>query len=216
MKIQNNSHLPVVLVHGYYATKATNAPIRGLLRGHGYRTYNVSLPGLNFQDMRKSSRMVSDRVDEIIRATGVEKVLMVGVSMGGLIALHYLRLHGGAGKVHTCVSLGTPFQGTPIAPIGRLISGFQAEAARQIAPNSAFIRELHTKADPEENLVSISAVGDPMVPPKTAYVRGATNIVSKYARWPVGHYSLVLDPRNHRLLLYVLQGRPENYKHLTV
>lgn len=192
---------PVILVHGYYATRATNAPIERFLKGKGFRVFDVNLPGLNWQDMRKSSLVVARRVEEVKRETGADQIVLVGISMGGLIALHYVRKRGGAAHVRRCISLGSPLNGTPLAPLGQLISGFQAEAGRQIAANSDFIQELHAGPHEPCEIVSIGAVGDPMVPERSFSIPGATNVLSPHGVWPAGHYSLVLDRRNMQLLL---------------
>lgn len=192
----SHQHYPVVLVHGYYATPATNEPVKRFLRARHMRTYNVDLPGLNFQDMRVSARLLAQRVEAVKQKYQTDKVLMVGVSMGGLIGLQYIRHEGGAKQVQRFVAMGSPFHGSPIAGIGRVISGFTAAAAKQIHPRSTFLRSLHARNLPDCDIVSISAHMDPLAPPRYCHLEGAKNVIIKDVRVPFGHWELILNPKN--------------------
>lgn len=191
---------PIVIVHGFLATPMTNLPLSARLRREGCRTFHVDLPGLNTQDMRISSEMVAERVEDVMRRTGAQQVRMLGVSMGGLIALHYVRRGGGHRTVRRLVTLASPHRGTDTAKLGQMLTGAFSPAARQMHPGSDFIRELNTPPYPEADIVSFACVGDPMVPASAARLDDAKNVIAPHGVWPFGHYAILLDRRNYVLI----------------
>jgi pimeloyl-ACP methyl ester carboxylesterase len=67
------------------------------------------------QDNAKSALRLAEVVDEALRDTGEEKVMLVVHSMGGLVARHYCRALGGESKVFAVYSVGSPMLGAPSA-----------------------------------------------------------------------------------------------------
>ena len=189
--------LPVVFVHGFLARAFTNAPLRDRLRAEGLTCFDVELPGLNTQDMRRSSAAVGQQVEAILAESGAARVLLVGVSMGGLIALHYVRRGGGHERIHRMVAVATPFNGTSTIRLGRGLGAVLGEAARQMHPGAPFIQEITAPPYPAADIVSIATHGDPMVHPDAARLAGARNIVTDFCRWPLGHYCAVLHPKSY-------------------
>lgn len=197
--------LPVLVIHGFTTTNLSNLPIHYSLRKAGFRTYNVHIPGLNTQDIRHSSTLVAKRVKEIKSKTQCEKILLVGISMGGLIGLHYLRKLHGHRHIEKFVAIGTPFQGVAFAKVLEYFPALDDHAISQMAKDSDLIKEI-TEGDFEPvNITSIGAVGDTLVPEPEFHLHGATNILSEHAIWPTGHYDLVLRPANHQLLINELK-----------
>lgn len=200
------SPLPVLVIHGFTTTNLSNLPIHYSLRKAGFRTYNVHIPGLNTQDIRHSSTLVAKRVKEIKHRNGCEKILLVGISMGGLIGLHYLRKLNGHQHIEKFVALGSPFQGASFAKLLEYLPALDDHALSQMAPDSDLLREI-TEGDFETvNITSIGAVGDTLVPEPVFHLKEANNILSPHAMWPTGHYDLVLRPANHKLLISELEN----------
>ena len=193
--------LPVLVIHGFTTTKLANLPIHNALRKAGFHTYNVNLPGLNTQDIHLSSPLVAERVEEILQKHGLEKLLLVGISMGGLIGLHYLRQHEGHRFVKKFVALGTPFQGAPITQLLQQVPAISETAAAQMAPDSPLLKEITEGEFEPANITSIGAKGDTLVPAPRHELKGANNVLSSHGSWPMGHYDLVLRKANHRLLI---------------
>jgi pimeloyl-ACP methyl ester carboxylesterase len=63
-------------------------------------------------------------------------VHVVGHSLGGLIARHYVQRQGGDRRVESLVTLGTPHQGSLLAHVG------PTPLIRQLRPGSPLLREL--------------------------------------------------------------------------
>jgi triacylglycerol lipase len=197
---------PVLLIHGFTTSKLANLPLHQALRKAKFQTYNVDIPGLNTQDIRLSSPLVAERVLEIKEKNSCEHIQMVGVSMGGLIGLHYLRKHQGHFHINKFVALGTPFQGVRLAKIlDKLPFEFQ-HALNQLAPSNDVINEITQGEFETVDISSIGAVGDTLVPEPVFHLENAKNILSPHGTWPIGHYDLVLKKANHALLISELDS----------
>lgn len=199
-------NLPVLIIHGFTTNKVANLPLHYALRKADFQTYNINIPGLNTQDIRLTSELVVNRVEEIKEKTGVEQVQLVGVSMGGLIGLHYIRCRDGHQHTNKFVSLGTPYQGAPAAKLFELLPIDHEIAATQLAPNSDFMKEITEGEFESCDITSIGAVGDTLVPEPMFHLNGAENILSPHGTWPIGHYDLVLKKANHQILIDVLNS----------
>lgn len=196
--------LPVLLIHGFTTNKIANLPLHQALRKADFQTYNVDIPGLNTQDIRLSSPIVAERILEIKQKNDCDKVQLVGISMGGLIGLHYLRKHDGHLHVDKFVALGTPFQGTPAAKVlERLPFEFQ-HALNQLIPNNEVVADITEGNFEKVDITSIGAQGDTLVPEPRFHLAGAKNVLSPHGTWPIGHYDLVLKKANHELLILEL------------
>jgi triacylglycerol esterase/lipase EstA (alpha/beta hydrolase family) len=127
---------PVLLVHGYFHNRSGFVRMRRTLRRIGFRY----VEGWNYNaighDVPELARALGDHVFETLFTTGATQIHLVGHSLGGLIARYYVQELGGDAKVNTCVTLGTPHQGTYAAIMGR------GRAARQLVPGSPLIRDL--------------------------------------------------------------------------
>jgi pimeloyl-ACP methyl ester carboxylesterase len=147
---QGPARLPVLLVHGYGCN-------HGYWRQLGAR---LSLEGISHYavDLEPVTAGIDDYVPEIARAveqlcaaTGSSKVLIVGHSMGGLVARAYLRRHGAA-RIARVLTLGTPHHGTGLASFG-------------LGQNAAQMRRIV--------LPVLGAAGDMIAPPEQAAPLGA-------------------------------------------
>lgn len=187
---------PVLVLHGFLAPAASNLPIHLALRSRGRRTYDAPIPGLNTQDIARSSELVSRRVDEILAETGAPSIDLVGVSMGGLIAVHYVRCRGGRSKVRRTITLGSPLVGTDSAPVVRLLQNLPVVAATQMARASEIVRAIAEAHDDGDDIVSVYADGDTVVSREAASLPGAIVRKAPVGNFPIGHYQLVVDPRN--------------------
>ncbi len=126
---------PVILLHGLFQSRACWLLTRLRLHRRGFaHVYTVSLPP--WKDVETLTERVDRRIDELRHGLGVEKVHLVGHSMGGLIARNYLQRRGGASRVERCVLLGTPNHGSRLAPFA--LSGLGLKAL----PGSDFLTAL--------------------------------------------------------------------------
>jgi len=141
-----SSSPPVILIHGLYHNASAWIRFRGALRREGYdRIY-----AFNYNSFRPDFQEISGRLEEwiteISRAFPGESVILVGHSMGGLLAKAYAaRDDASKGpSVKAVVTLGTPFGGSKAAvlAIGNL--------AKSLACGSALIHELEGRQVPSE------------------------------------------------------------------
>ena len=193
---------PVVMVQGFGAPTLRNFPVKIRLELDGIPTYNAEIPGLNTHAIEVSSDIVARTVADVKNKTGADKVNLVGVSMGGLIALYYIRRLGGHKMVDKFISLATPFHGTDLAAIPHLVSG--AVGAGQMLKNSGFLKSLHQEPFEDCEVYSMYVEGDPFVTKEAASLKNAKLVYSPHGRWPVGHYYPLFHPQNYRIIKSIL------------
>ena len=191
---------PVVLVHGTFGNRSTNWRTYGpLLKNNGYCVFALTygtLPGLpfpvkalgGFGDIRTSAGQLRVFVDQVLTATGAEKVDLVGHSQGTLMPNHYVKFLGGAPKVQNYISLAPLWHGTNTVPISTIIKILRLDldavpictACGQMDAGSGFIAQMREGgvAVPGINYVNIMTKYDELVRPYTSGIEeGMTNIV---------------------------------------
>lgn len=84
------------------------------------------------------------QVNKILKETEAEKVIIVGHSMGGVIARHCIQNHGIASKVAKVIALGSPHHGTVITTgsTARVMHYLTSTCVKQLQPESAFLKGL--------------------------------------------------------------------------
>lgn len=212
---------PTIVVHGFLATSLTNLPIHVALRLRGFKTFNVPLPGLNTQIIDDAARILSQKVEEVIRDTQAEKVNLVGVSKGGIIVLNYLHLLSQQESVslemiHKAVTVGSPLHGTFAVKMLKGLPGF-GKRAQELAPESEFMNQLHGSSRPDSISSKVTCIytdGDVLSNQKNATLPEAKQIRAPVGLWPVGHYQLVLDPRNLGVLAAELQIGQSDFRNV--
>jgi len=180
---------PVLLIHGYLATRGSLHLLGRYLadRGHIVFSYPLGFP-VNLGDIRDSAGLIARKVESIVAQTGVTEVDVVGHSLGGLVGLYYLKRLGGRHRVRRLIMLGTPTQGTWSALLG-LVTAPLGRASLQLLPGSPFLRELGEMPLPQgADVVSIGAVRDWLAPVSTTVLDGVRHIAL-----PTGHSGLLVD-----------------------
>ncbi|HET6154225.1 MAG TPA: alpha/beta fold hydrolase [Marmoricola sp.] len=193
---------PVVLVHGTLGNRSTNWQTYGpLLKNNGYcvfaLTYGSTLPlpypgafgGLG--DIPTSAAELGAFVDQVLAATGADKVDIVGHSQGTLMPDYWIKFLGGAGKVGSYISLSPLWHGTELTGSSSMSTAAFAPgldpldlvgpALGQMSAGSAFITKLTSDGGvqvPGINYVNIMTKYDELVKPYTSgFEPGMTNIV---------------------------------------
>src|SRR6478609_9109214 len=132
---------PILLVHGIADNHAIFTVLDRALRRRGFSDVSSFDYGLLTSDVRGAARDLQHAIDQLCADSGYERIHIVGHSLGGLIARYYIQRMDGHRRVHTCVTLGSPHQGTVLARIGMAVP-----LVRQLAPDSDLIAELATPA----------------------------------------------------------------------
>jgi triacylglycerol esterase/lipase EstA (alpha/beta hydrolase family) len=170
------------------------------LRESGRVVFSFNLGTLNIWDIRRSAFVIHRKIESLAEQVGIDKVDVVAHSMGGLIALYYVKRLGGAKRVRKLIMMGTPHRGTWGALLGVLSLGLISSSTWQLLPESLFLRDLAEGPLPAGvEYYSIWAEFDWLCPPSSARLPGAKEISV-----PLGHSSLVMSEtvfrRIHRAL----------------
>ena len=190
------SDVPAILVHGYLATRSTMLPLKWRMERLGVRrVFMTPLSPLCIQDVRKLAQQLADRVAQVRRETGAERVDLVGVSQGGYIGLWYLKKLDGAPYVRRFVALGCPFHGTWFGLAGLPLGlGCVSAGLWQTFPTSPFLGELHADPLPEGvDMTSVAIPYDWVAPPDSCRVEGAGFRMAPRTRSPLPHQALILS-----------------------
>ena len=191
---------PVLLLHGYLGTRGSMYILERRLAEDGHLVFSFNLGALNVRDIRTSAFLIHRKVEAILAQAKVDKIDIVGHSMGGLIGLYYVKKLGGHEKVRKLVMMGTPNRGTWVALLGIATVGLLSSSAWQLLPNSRFLRELHQGPLPEStDFYTIAADRDWVCPPDSTPIEGAEPISV-----PLGHSSLVVSEEVYRHVRLVL------------
>lgn len=179
------AQLPVLLLHGVLCNAGVWAHMAPRLAAAGIGPIYALSYGPPLASIELFAEQTHARIERICRVTGAAQVVVVTHSMGGLVALAYIRRYGGA-RIRRLVTIGAPFAGSVLA------RGFFGTSLAQLRPGNAWLRALDPRA-PRDGppVVSIWSWHDSMVAPqKSAVLPGARN----EALVGIGHNALLRDP----------------------
>lgn len=160
---------PVLLVHGWRGASADWAVMvqRFADEGLGRQVVAIQLPG---QDNVANAQAIATAVT----ANGWTRFDIVGVSMGGLSARHFVKALGGTSTVDAYVSLGTPQYGIWTACLLRQSQG------GQMCPSSSFLKNLNAGDDTPGSVryMTLTSPADKTVPSSATRLDGGACFVS--------------------------------------
>lgn len=197
------ANIPVVLLHGYVHNRSAFLVMSASLRRAGFEHVH----GLNYNPLRHDipavAEMLAVEVDRVLGATGAQRCMLVGHSMGGIVARYYTQELAPPDTVDTVITLASPHRGTYTAYVGL------GPSAAQIRPRSRLMRRLEEGARPSRtrwiayycdlDLLVTPAVSAKLVHPAL----GATNIRLR----DTGHLSLLLSGEALRSIIDHLADR---------
>ena len=132
---------PVLLVHGYVHNRSAFLALKRQLKRAGFRYVD----GVNYNALEgipQAAARLGAEVERVLQATGEDRVMIVGHSMGGMVSRYYVQELGGEDTVDTVITLGSPHAGSYTSYIG------VGEAATQLRPGSALLDQLQSTARP--------------------------------------------------------------------
>lgn len=128
---------PVLLVHGYGHNRSGWFLVERALRAAGFSSvHTMNYIAFGKDGVPELAARLADRVAEIRRVTGADKVHLVGHSMGGVLLRWYVQELGGHRYVDTAVTIASPHEGTLAAMAG------VGAGARDLRPGSKVMRRL--------------------------------------------------------------------------
>jgi triacylglycerol lipase len=161
----------VLLLHGFMQTRAVWEVMEDRLRCDGFGVLSFDLGGLfyrfNTRPISQLSSAIAEKIEGICARYGVRQLHVIGHSKGGLIARHYVQHHGGAKRVKSLATLGTPHHGTPTALLGVAMfgGGLLSKSPFEMLPKSPFVRLLAKDTFPGQiPLTSIFSRADLVCP----------------------------------------------------
>lgn len=192
-----NIRPPIVLLHGLFQNRSCLFWLQHRLRSAGYQQI-ISINTPPWRDMEASTESLAKKVDELRIKLKVDKVILVGHSMGGMIARNYVQNRGGAAHVHGMITLGSPHHGSKLAPFA--LSGM----GKTLLPDSAFLRQFNSVTWPKETqAVSIYTRYDNIVlPAESAKMDGSQTVELN----GMGHTSLLFHPRSLQAVIDALNN----------
>jgi pimeloyl-ACP methyl ester carboxylesterase len=198
---------PVILVHGLFAPRATMLPFAWALRHAGFEAHTVKLPPLNMAAVERSVGLLAARVEEVLATSGAERCDLVGMSLGGLIALRYVQEPENAARVRRLIAVGTPIHGTWSAAAAVALLGPLCPAGRECLPGSDMLRDLGARGLPEGiEVTAVYGSFDPVAPASRCHLEGARNIEIKTLPHPLAHQTLIASPEAVRTLIGILES----------
>jgi len=194
---------PVLLIHGFLGTRGSMYPLERRLVDDGLCVFSFNLGALNARDIRASAFQIHRKIESILTQTSVQKIDIVGHSMGGLIGLYYIKKLGGHERVRRLIMMGTPYNGTWVALLGVFTLGLWSASSWQLLPRSSFLDELSQGPIPADvEVYTVAAARDWVCPLPSTQVRGA-----QATTVPLGHSSLVVSPEVYKRLIAILRGK---------
>lgn len=189
---------PILLLHGLFVNRACWFWFQSGLRQHGFENIiTINLSALHSEEVL--TELLAKRIDELRHRLGVNKVHLVGHSMGGIIARNYIQRRGGQDKVDQLVCLGTPHHGSKLTPFSFMPLG------KLLMPGSDFLNRLNAEPPPAGvQVTNIYSCKDNMVlPNSSAQIDWGTAIPLDN----IGHTSLIFRAAAIDATATALKGR---------
>jgi pimeloyl-ACP methyl ester carboxylesterase len=187
---------PVLLVHGYGANKSNWLFVNRYLQQAGFERVHA----LNYNpftaDIPALAERCAERAEELKAHFGVDRLHVVGHSLGGIIARYAIQVLGAEG-VGVCLTVASPHGGVRLARYGSPLSAASPLATGlQLRPDSPVMTLLRSSARPlPTRFVAYYSNLDLIVPARRAMILEpeleATNILVK----DHGHLSIMLSRR---------------------
>ena len=186
------SHDPILFVHGYLSDGSVWDTMVARFKADGWTSSELYSWSYNYsQSNAVTAGQLSQKVNEILAATGKSKVDIVTHSMGGLSSRYYLKNLGGTAKVDEWVSIGGPNHGTTTALLCFDIS------CVEMRPGSQFLNSLNA-GDETPGAVRYgtfwSLCDEVINPDSSVLLSGATNKLTAC----LGHLSLLISSSVYR------------------
>ncbi|MDY0042462.1 MAG: alpha/beta fold hydrolase [Desulforhabdus sp.] len=192
---------PVILIHGLYHNVTAWILYKWLLNRKGFRnTY-----AFGYSSANGNVEQLLEKLDQLINELGKklpqQRIILIGHSLGGLLARFYVQDRSHAAKLAAVVTLGTPHRGTKLAALG------VGKLAKSLIYNGQLFRELEpTKVSIDVPRLAIYSPIDNMVLPHDSLrvsQPGWTHLES----YPVSHVAMLYHRPLARLVIEYLQIR---------
>ena len=203
----NTKHLPIIIINGLGAPHIAARAFGLVFRAAGYEVFTAPQWALNYGDIRKTAARVGREVDRVRKLTGANKVVLIGMSLGGLTGLYYVKCDGGAAYTDTLISIGGPLNGSHLARTDALLVPRLIKSLGQTHPDKSELLKEIRSAPPVNGvrMFSVGTKGDFITPRESWDVPDMEPVETPHGVFPVGHWMLFVHPGNHRAVLELLE-----------
>lgn len=179
--------LVVVFLHGLFATAGVLRPLRAAVtRNRGVHAAALSYPpGPGIQELGRRLGALLATLPATVQ------IHLVGHSLGGIVARHFVHAVGDARIVGT-ISMATPFAGVPGA------GWLGLDSARDLEPNSPLLARLRLESEQAKvPHLSIIAGADSLVKSPVSHALPCGEVVVMRG---LGHNTLLFDEQVARVI----------------
>ena len=197
-------NIPVILINGFLAPKQANLPLKCFLSSKGFNVHLLDLPFLNLADIKTIALKISEGIDSILEIQGAKQCNLIGVSLGGISGLYYLKNLDGNKKTKNFIAFGTPLKGTWKALLLSPFVGLISKSLWQTLPNNSLLKEIIKDPIKGTKFYSIYAKNDPIAPPDSACLDWSENIEVKTLPFPISHQGLIFSKNAMESIVEIL------------
>jgi pimeloyl-ACP methyl ester carboxylesterase len=207
----------VLLINGFFQSRNIWTVMEARLRADGYRVMSFHTGGLwsrfDSHPVETLAERIAAKVERLAERHGFHRLHVVGHSRGGLVARRWVVAHGGASRVASVVTLGTPHHGTPTALLALplVLAGVHPRSLRELLPRSPLVRGLREEGFPAGvPLTSVWSADDVICPWWCARLHpsAAESHVGNVEVPGVGHSELVWHPGVYAIVRDRLRSVP--------
>ncbi|MGE3954720.1 MAG: esterase/lipase family protein [Parachlamydiales bacterium] len=189
---------PILFVHGFNHNQSAWVFLRLRLRLAGFGPlYSVDLSPTG-RPIEVMAQEVERLAGQIEQETRVHNLVLVGHSMGGIVASYYTEELAPFGKVSHLITLGTPFYGTRSACLQ------SCPSAKAMRPGSELLAELRERigANTYTRYCQVAAAYDNLIYPyQSALLKGGDQLLLTQA----GHLGLLFSSSAAKQIIYWLK-----------
>ncbi|MCT2086710.1 alpha/beta hydrolase [Microbacterium enclense] len=178
--LASGSGRPLVLLPGIYETWRFLEPLARALHARGHPIHVLPGLGSNLRPVVESAELVAAALVD----RGLEDVVLVAHSKGGLIGKHVMAFDPAGSRVRSMVAVATPFGGS------RYSRFMPTRSLRAFRSGDATMRALAASAEANTRIVSVYGAFDPHIP-EGSELAGARNVRLESG----GHFRVLAHPR---------------------
>src|SRR3954447_3069499 len=181
---------PVVVIPGVYENWRFMLPLITALHAAGHPVHVVTVLQWNRLEVPVAARFVAEH----IAAAGLEGVMIVAHSKGGLIGKYVMLAMDADQRIDRMVAICTPFSGS------RYARYLMIPSLRIFSPRTALTLQMASEETVNHRISSIYGIFDPHIP-EGSVLPGARNIRLRAA----GHFRILGDPATAETILEELR-----------
>lgn len=187
----------VILLHGSSADSRQFITVLRRFRSMKLETVALNIPHGEDTTIDHCALVVCDFIGRHVPPQRQRKIILVGVSMGGLVAARAAYNYLPPGTVSGIVTIGSPWKGAPLLcyfPISRILA---TARHREMTPGSDLLREITCQFQTRTDIPvwTIGSYADIEVPEEYSYPASRAKHHRHITLAAPGHIALTLDRR---------------------